>query len=123
MPKILICDDSWLTRRGVKRIVQSEGYEVCEAENGLQGLEMLKASDSNIDAVILDLLMPKMSGVEFLDALKGENIMIPVVVLTADIQKTVKEKCTELGAGAFLNKPPEPEVLIAVLNDLLTGQG
>ena len=123
MPKILICDDSWLTRRGVKRIVQSEGYEVCEAENGLQGLEMLKASDSNIDAVILDLLMPKMSGVEFLDALKGENIMIPVVVLTADIQKTVKEKCTELGADAFLNKPPEPEVLITVLNDLLTGQG
>ena len=123
MSKILICDDSWLTRRGVKRIVQSEGYEVCEAENGLQGLEMLRASDGDIDAVILDLLMPKMSGVEFLDALKGENIMIPVVVLTADIQKTVKEKCTELGASAFLNKPPEPEVLIAVLNDLLTGQG
>lgn len=119
MAKILICDDSWLTRRGVKRIIEAEGHETFEAENGQQGLEVLRESNGTIDAVILDLLMPEMSGVEFLETLQKEHITLPVVVLTADIQKTVKEKCRELGAGAFLNKPPEAEELIDRLDALL----
>lgn len=119
MSKILIVDDSWLTRRGVKRILQSEGYDIIEAENGLQALELINGGDGTIDAVVLDLLMPEMNGTEFLERLNQDQIKLPVVVLTADIQKTVKQKCIELGADLFLNKPPEPEELIGAIQSIL----
>ncbi|SLM30840.1 Response regulator receiver protein [Desulfamplus magnetovallimortis] len=119
MFKILVVDDSWLTRRGVKRILSTEGYEVCEAENGLQGLEILEESKSKIDAVILDLLMPEMNGVTFLETMKQKQMKLPVVVLTADIQNTVKQKCIDIGASFFLNKPPEPAELLEALGKLL----
>lgn len=121
MSKILIVDDSWLTRRGVKRILQAEGYEIIEAENGLQALELIIKADNNIDAVLLDLLMPEMSGLELLERLNlnHDQAKLPVVVLTADIQKTVRQKCIDLGVYAFLNKPPEPEELIEVVQNLL----
>lgn len=118
MPNILIIDDSWLTRRGVKRILATQDYEVSEAENGLQAIEQILSNKPPLDAIILDLLMPVMSGTELLEKLKEHNIKIPVIVLTADIQKTVKDKCIELGAIGFMNKPPDPEQLIGCLNEL-----
>ncbi|MBF0111682.1 MAG: response regulator [Desulfamplus sp.] len=118
MPTILIIDDSWLTRRGVKRIISAQGYGVIEAENGLQALEMILSKDKNIDGVILDLLMPEMNGIELLEKLKEHNIELPIIVLTADIQHTVKSKCMGLGASQFINKPPDPEELIKLVNGL-----
>ncbi len=118
MPTILIIDDSWLTRRGVKRILSTQGYEINEAENGRQAMEMILAKDRIADAIILDLLMPEMNGIEFLEKLNEHNIKIPVIVLTADIQHTVKTKCIGLGAIAFINKPPEPDNLVKIINGL-----
>lgn len=118
MPTILIIDDSWLTRRGVKRILSAQGYGVSEAENGLQAMEMILSKETPVDAVILDLLMPEMSGVEFLEKLNEHKIKLPAIVLTADIQHTVKTKCIGLGASGFINKPPEPENLINLVNGL-----
>ncbi|MBF0258792.1 MAG: response regulator [Desulfamplus sp.] len=116
MPNILIVDDSWLTRRGVKRILSAQGYDVSEAENGLQAMEMIVASQSQVDLIILDLLMPEMNGMEFLENMKVHGISLPVIVLTADIQHTVREKCIGLGASEFMNKPPDPEQLIQIVN-------
>ncbi len=116
MTKILIVDDSWLTRRGVKRILEAQAYDVIEAENGLTALELIKSSD--IDCILLDLLMPEMSGIEFLEKINESNIKIPAVVLTADIQITMKKRCLDLGAKAFINKPPDPEELIQILSSL-----
>ncbi|MBF0469725.1 MAG: response regulator [Desulfamplus sp.] len=111
-------DDSWLTRRGVKRILSAQGYGVSEAENGLQAMEMLLAKDSSVDVIILDLLMPEMSGIEFLEKIKDYSIRLPVIVLTADIQHTMKEKCIMLGASGFMNKPPDPEKLVELVNEV-----
>ncbi len=122
MSKILITDDSWLTRRSIKRILQGEGYDISEAQNGLEALTFINETDENIDLLVLDLLMPEMSGIEVLEKLKHDQIRIPVLVMTADIQKTVKQNCIALGADAFLNKPPEPEELIEVISDLLNNR-
>ncbi|MBF0574327.1 MAG: response regulator [Desulfamplus sp.] len=111
-----------MTRRGVKRILSAKGYTVNEAENGLQALDMVLAKDKSIDAIILDLLMPEMSGVEFLEKLNEHNIKIPVIVLTADIQHTVKAKCIGLGATQFINKPPDPEQLTNLVSSLFDNQ-
>ncbi len=122
MPTVLIIDDSWLTRRGVKRILSENGFAVNEAENGIIAMNMILSEDNKddnkIDAIILDLLMPEMSGIEFLKKLNENSIKIPVIVLTADIQHTMRAKCMELGAAGFLNKPPEPEQLIKIVKAL-----
>ena len=120
MAKILICDDSWLTRRGVKRMVQAEGHEVYEADNGLQGLEFIRQSDKAIDVVILDLLMPEMSGVEFLEALREEQMTVPVIVLTADIQPEAEKIVKALGALGYMEKtrPLNINPLIEILKNL-----
>ncbi len=113
MATILIIDDSWLTRRGLNTILTGTGHEVVEAENGIDGITAIE--NKKIDCVLLDLLMPEMDGFEVLRILKSKNNTIPVVVLTADIQNTVKEKCLALGAFDFINKPPSQDDILEIL--------
>lgn len=86
MPKILLIDDSWLTRRGLGNILSSEGHEILEAENGELGIA--SAIENTPDCIFLDLLMPEIDGFEVLKTLRGKNIQIPIIVFTADIQDT-----------------------------------
>ena len=117
MAKILLIDDSWLTRKGLSGMISSSGHEIIEAENGMDGVK--KIQDERPDCIFLDLLMPKMDGYEVLEILKEKNIKIPVVVCSADIQDTVKNKCMESGAFSFLNKPPMPEEVLHILKKTL----
>lgn len=120
MPRILVTDDSQLTRRILRAILMAQGHEVLEAPSGSIALEMIAAE--NPDCVFLDLLMPDMDGFEVLNILSERGIRIPVVVLTADIQETVREKCIKMGAVYFLNKPPKEEELSAAIRTALASQ-
>jgi len=84
-------------------MLEPEGYLISEAENGRVALEEIEARRP--DLLLLDLLMPEMDGFDVLEFLKKEKDQLPVVVLTADIQDSVKHECLELGAYAILNKP------------------
>jgi CheY-like chemotaxis protein len=117
MAKILLIDDSWLTRRGLSGMITASGHEIIEAENGMDGIK--KIQEEHPDCIFLDLLMPEMDGYEVLETLKEKNIKIPVVVCSADIQDTAKTKCMELGALSFLNKPPMKEEVLQVLEKAL----
>lgn len=103
MPSVLIADDSGTVRKSLVSQFQTEGYTTLEAEDGLETLEKIK--NCTPDCVILDLLMPEMGGIEVLKILNKENIEIPVVVLSADIQNTTRETCLKLGAVDFIVKP------------------
>lgn len=109
MAKILIVEDSWVTRRIIVGILKADGHELLEAGGGKEGLEM--AEKHMPDCILLDLLMPEMDGFDVLEALGKKGLKIPVIVLTANIQKTVREKCLQLGAFAFTNKPAEEDEL------------
>lgn len=63
--------------------------------------------------------MPVMDGHEFLDALSGEGVDIPVVIVTADIQEGVRQECLDQGAVDFLNKPVKDEEILKVIQKLL----
>ncbi len=117
MPRILVVDDSLFQRNQVKRILQEGGFETFEAKHGQEALEILK--EDTPDLICLDLLMPELDGFGVLENLQTSNNTIPVVVLTADIQETQKQKCLELGAKGFLNKPAKPQELNQVIHDLL----
>ncbi len=117
MSTILLIDDSWLTRRGLSNILKAWGHEVKEAENGRQGLDMLDTEAP--DLILIDLLMPVMDGFEVLAELKNRKVKTPAIVVTADIQDTVKERCLQMGAAGFINKPPNEDELGNVIQDAL----
>ena len=118
MAKILIIDDSLFMRMQIKDILEKAGHQTMEASCGEEGLEAVGQAP---DAIILDLLMPGMSGEDVLAGLRQRGVRIPVIVHTADIQDSTRQKCLELGAGAFLNKPPQAQELMAALKKLGLG--
>lgn len=103
MSKILVVDDSMFQRKNICSVLLAEGFEIIEAENGRDGLS--KAVANQPDMIMTDLLMPEMDGIQFLMALKENNITVPVFVLTSDIQENKKVQCLDLGAAGFLSKP------------------
>ncbi|MFC1601417.1 response regulator transcription factor [Candidatus Sumerlaeota bacterium] len=96
MAKILVADDSWLIRQMVGKVLKANGHEVEEVDNGRRALERAIAEPP--DCILLDLLMPELSGFEVLEGLREQKLAVPVVVLSADIQDTSRNRCLELGA-------------------------
>jgi CheY-like chemotaxis protein len=117
MSTILIVDDSWLTRRFVSTVLETEGYELLEADNGEDALAVMETNE--IDCLLLDLLMPGLDGYYVMEQLQKKKAVIPIIVLTADIQKTTHAKCKELGAFKILVKPSEKEDLRQAVVDAL----
>lgn len=117
MPNLLVADDSWLIRKLVSDVLAKAGHTVRTATNGLEALEDIRAHEP--DCVFLDMLMPEMDGFGVLAALREENVSVPVIVLTADIQNSTREKCMRLGAQAILIKPPDEESIRERLSEVL----
>jgi CheY-like chemotaxis protein len=100
---ILLVDDSRLLRTAYHRALTRAGYDVIDAEDGERGLEL--AQERLPDLILLDMMMPKLSGPEVLRALKNDlrTKFIPVIVLTSLSQKN-KEKLERDGAADFVEK-------------------
>jgi DNA-binding response OmpR family regulator len=82
--------------------LEIEGYKVILASDGEKALRIIK--EKKPDLILLDLLLPKLNGFEFLEKLKSENMNIPVIVLSNLSQKEDIDKCLDLGAKDFLIK-------------------
>jgi CheY-like chemotaxis protein len=117
MSLILIIDDSSYMRSRIRGALNAEGYDILEAENGYKGLQMIREHSPN--CIILDLILPEVNGLKILKALYDQKTEIPVVVVTADIQESVREQCLELGAKAFINKPPKEDELRNTIKNIL----
>ncbi len=116
MAKILVIDDSSFARFRLIQLLKPDGHEFLGAENGAIGFEV--AASKKPDCILCDLLMPEVTGFEFLKNMKDKGIDIPVVIITADIQETTKEKALQLGAAAVLNKPPKLSEIRELLNKI-----
>jgi len=121
MGTILVIEDSDFTRRGLVKLLEDAGHKVLQTDSGSQGVKMIE--EHHPDCVSLDLLMPKMDGVEVLTQLKQKGIVVPIVVLSADIQDTTKEKCFKLGIVQFVNKPPQRKIYLQAITDAIALQG
>lgn len=106
---ILIIDDSALMRRVLSDIINSDNrfQAIDTAINGIEGLQKLQTKASEYDAVLLDINMPKMGGIELLEQLKQARIKATVIVVSTIAKKDAKEtiKALELGAFDFVTKP------------------
>ena len=115
--KILIVDDSALSRRTLRRILETAGYEVVEADDGMTALEVYFLEKPNL--VLLDLVMKGMYGLDVLVKLREMDPNALVVVASADIQSSTRKMVDEAGALAFINKPFAAQPVIAAVDAAL----
>ena len=128
MKKVLVVDDDVDVRKVVSKLVEKSGYITIEAKNGVEG--MGKVREDKPDLIILDILMPKESGIRMYRELKTEESLkdIPVIVLSAIPKKSFfrSQKVLDEFADqsipepeAYIEKPEEPEELIALMKKIL----
>ena len=128
MKNVLVVDDDVDVRKVVSKLVEKSGYITIEAKNGVEG--MGKVREDKPDLIILDILMPKESGIRMYRELKTEESLkdIPVIVLSAIPKKSFfrSQKVLDEFADqsipepeAYIEKPEEPEELIALMKKIL----
>jgi len=118
--KILIVDDSPLSRRIVRGYLESAGHEVSEAADGVAAID--RYSLEKPDLVLLDLVMSGMGGLEVLQKLRENDSQARVIVATADIQNSTRVMAAEAGSLGFLNKPIRKEELLTAVMSGLEGR-
>ncbi len=117
MAIIFHVDDSSFSRMQIGKTLKKGGHEIIQADSGKSALELLRTTKP--DLIISDILMPDMDGITFLEVLRDQGNNIPIIMVTADVQKDTAKICLELGAAALLNKPPGEEDLLALIARIL----
>ncbi len=118
--KILLVDDESDFRKAVRFRLEDAGYDVIEAMDGAEGLEMAK--ELRPDLIILDLMLPRIAGYNVARLLKGDELCesIPIVMLTARAQTMDINIGLAVGADAYITKPFKPRELLDTIDGLLS---
>ncbi|NEX93325.1 sigma-54 dependent transcriptional regulator [Caulobacter sp. 17J65-9] len=118
---VLVVDDDPTQRRLIQAVLDREGFQVVHAENGRQAIDRL-TTGGGADVVLLDLVMPGMSGLDTLKEARASGVRTPIVVLTATGGIETVVKAMQAGAQDFFVKPASPErILVSIQNALQTG--
>ncbi len=119
MAKILVIEDEAAIRRVLVKILSEENdkYEVSEAEDGLSGIEKIKADE--FDLILCDIKMPKMDGVEVLEAVKKIKPEIPIVMISGHGDLDTAVNTMRLGAFDYISKPPDLNRLLNTVRNAL----
>jgi two-component system chemotaxis response regulator CheY len=120
---VLLVDDAAIARRLLRHTFEHAGFDVVEAENGLDALERL-AADPHIGLLVCDVNMPRMGGLDLLDVLREDPRWnkLPVIFLTVDGQADLIARARWSGAKAWLIKPFNPERLLGLATGLIVGR-
>lgn len=115
--KILVVDDESRMRKLVKDFLNKAGYQVLEAENGEDAIDIF-FSTKGISLVVLDVMMPKMDGWEVVKEIRGVS-KVPIIMLTAKDQETDELQGFDLGVDEYMTKPFSPKILVARIEAIL----
>jgi CheY-like chemotaxis protein len=113
----LVVDDSKLNRQILIEFLKNKDFKIVEAEDGKQAIS--KIESDNPDIILLDLIMPVMDGFETMEYLKSNGNLIPIIVITAYIKENTFNRCKELGAKGFINKPVKMHELFDTISKLI----
>jgi CheY-like chemotaxis protein len=114
--KVLVVDDDLRNIFAITALLEDHQMQVAYAENGRDGLDKLE-SEPDIDAVLMDVMMPEMDGYEAIRRIREETKWrrLPVIALTAKAMKGDREKCIQAGASDYITKPVDPGQLLSLL--------
>jgi CheY-like chemotaxis protein len=118
MSTVLIVDDSRFSRGRLRAALEPLPLTLLEASDGVDALEQVALSAP--DAIVTDLLMPRMNGLELLRELRSRGVVTPAIVVSADIQKSSRDACAALGVHRFLNKPFADDELQSAVTSALS---
>jgi len=119
MPKhVLVVEDDHTLNSAFETILTKEGYKVTSSYNGQEALDFLADNSDSVDLILLDLLMPVMSGIEFLEHFDVKKHEVPVIVFSnLDSQKDI-DRAYELGAEKYMLKAwASPKELVKIVKD------
>jgi two-component system, chemotaxis family, chemotaxis protein CheY len=118
--KILIVDDSRTIRQQVGNTLTQAGYQIVEAEDGVEGLSAITAQ-KDIALVICDVNMPNMDGIEMLTRVKADanNAALPVLMLTTEGKAELIQQAKRIGAKGWVVKPFKPDQLAAAVRKIV----
>ena len=119
---ILLVEDNRDIRSAFRKLLAFDGYTVTTARDGRAGLERLEECD-HLDLILLDLMMPNMSGWAFRERQSDLDLFteVPLIVITA-VEYNVNENMDELGADALLRKPVGPEALLDTVSRTISDE-
>jgi len=118
--QVLIVDDSRISRRLLSGLLEKSripGLEILEAANAQNALQTLAASQ--VDAMFVDINMPGPSGIDFVAAVRGKGIKMPIVVMSSTVTESAREASKKAGANAFLPKPFQLDAVRGLLGNEL----
>jgi len=118
--KVLVVDDSRAIRQQVGTALAQAGYQVVEAEDGVQGLSAISLQ-RDIAMVICDVNMPNMNGLQMLEAVKADpgNAALPVFMLTTESKADLLQQAKRCGAKGWIVKPFKPDQLVAAVRKVV----
>ena len=117
MAKILIADDEEKIRLVIREYAEFEGYEVYEAADGMEAVSMCR--EKTFDAIILDIMMPRMDGFEFTETIRQSGSAIPILMVTAKTSPIDKRKGFIIGTDDYMTKPVDEEEMVLRVGALL----
>jgi len=114
--KVLVVDDDVRNIFALTSALESHNMEVVHAENGQEGIDLLKATP-DIEAVLMDIMMPEMDGYEAITAIRQleEYKRLPIIALTAKAMKADRDRCLQVGASDYISKPLDIDQLLSLL--------
>lgn len=117
--KILVVDDSATVRQQVRAALAEAGFEIVEAEDGVEGLDAIVSSE-DLSAVVCDVNMPRLDGLQLLEMLnqRGKVPGLPFLMLTTEGQPALMQRAKAAGASGWLVKPFKPAALVATVRKL-----
>lgn len=124
LKKILIVDDSQLIHNMYRLIMNRyQGCKILDAMNGLEALDIL-STESDFDIILLDINMPVMNGIQFMEKLHGENLYrhIPVIVISTEGREEDTLRALKLGAAGYVVKPFKPHLLHELIEKIMNKQ-
>jgi PAS domain S-box-containing protein len=119
---ILVIEDEPSVRDFARRVLEGGGFQVHAAGDGRQGLELFAKHRPEIAAVLLDMTMPRMDGLEVLRQLRGLDANVPVLIMSGYSEQELAERCAGTGASGFIQKPFHPRSLLSRLGRLLASK-
>src|SRR5258707_505173 len=113
--RVLVVDDETAIREAIRMTLEYEGYRIDEARSGQDGID--KAIKTPYDAILLDIKMPVLDGIEVLENLKEQHVPAPVIMVSGHADIATAVECTKRGAFDFLEKPlNRDKLLLSVRN-------
>ena len=118
---ILVIDDDQVNREILKEQLTDEGYQVVLTEDGIKGMELIKANPKQFDTILLDRMMPKMNGIDVLRKIKKDPTLshLPIVMQTAKASRKEAQEGIEAGARYYLTKPFTRDEVLAIVQTTL----